>query len=239
MVKQIFNFIGSRHIVHNNKRTCAPPGQLHMRVGCTRLPKILVATTMRSGTHIVIDAILNNFPQYRCSPLYIDLDRLLGDRGVGQAQIDMLNGIGGIVLKTHMPQSRTTVERMAILNKIIPNTVLVTTWRDPKKQLESLRNFRVHTEEHLGKLIGNVDLFYDYWESQDTVRINFDELLNRDGFRKSVAAISKRIHLPVDDRKIVYPPSREKRLTVYTQKFLTRVLGRYAPVINTGIGFRL
>ena len=36
---------------------------------------------MRSGTHLLIDLILNNFAALRTSPLYIDADRFLRESG--------------------------------------------------------------------------------------------------------------------------------------------------------------
>ena len=41
---------------------------------------------MRSGTHVLIDCILNNFARYRRRPLYIDLDQFVG-QGLAWRQI--------------------------------------------------------------------------------------------------------------------------------------------------------
>ncbi len=60
-------------------------------------PHVVVAAQMRSGTHLLIDLILNNFPVYRESPLYLDLERYR----LSDLETSRIPDLRGLVIKTH------------------------------------------------------------------------------------------------------------------------------------------
>ena len=67
------NWVGRRVLPYENARVVAPPG-----VPVTQdRPNIVVATPKRSGTHVLIDILLNNLPAYRRRPLYVEPRQVL------------------------------------------------------------------------------------------------------------------------------------------------------------------
>ena len=92
----------SRLLPHNNHRCIAPPGIIGPAGG----KSIIVPSLMRSGTHVLIDLLLNNVPGYRRAPLNVDLDHYLA----GKNSLDALNRCGSYVMKSHYPNFAYTTQ---------------------------------------------------------------------------------------------------------------------------------
>lgn len=100
----------ARVLPHNNRRCVAPPGELRPGSG----KPVIVSSIMRSGTHLLIDLLLNNFPAYRRMPLYVDLDHALAS---GLTAADLLHG-GCYVMKSHHPNVRYAAAAQAELEEL-------------------------------------------------------------------------------------------------------------------------
>ncbi len=236
MLKHVANTIGRCWLQHNNPRTVCPPGSLIPASGPWR-PLIIVPTVMRSGTHLLIDLILNNFAGYKRKPLYVDLDRVL-DRDDGPRIVDQLAEYGGYVVKTHYPQVRQSAEREASMRMLLTQAFVITTERDTDEIIRSTERFT-----QLRELIGNteeirnsIDSFYSYWRKTSRLPIPFSRLVAGDEVKSVIRELSEYMNQIPNTRAII-PFSREQRSKVYVAKAMTRILGCRAKVVNTTIGF--
>jgi len=215
-------------ISHNNINTVCPPGGLP----CGRIvPNIIVASVMRSGTHVLIDLILNNFILYKNRPLYIDLDQYLW----AGLDVDALEGLRGAVIKTHYPQVIPPNFNAAI-NILRSSSIVVSPQRDDKDVLLSLKKF---DSEKMNFLNENHQEFRDFWHGFSPTMIPFKDMLNPSKSTKILADLSEKTGCFLR-KKVVLPPSQKTPLLwVYFCKFMTRLLGKYSPIINTTISFKV
>lgn len=225
------NFLGSRVLRQNNRRTCVPPG-VPIKNG---RKNILVATGTRSGTHLLIDLLLNNLPEYRRSPLYVDLDSW-GLYGRGQP-LDLAGA--GYIIKTHYPSSRSYVREHWIRN-LAEESVLVTVHRPIEQIRKSLERW-IAAEPNLGEIKRHLDgleqeihEFTAFWSEFTPYRIEFKQLFDEIAAAKIVSDLARLTDCEIRPLAGAAVPLRDKR-SVYVNKALTRLLGRYAPRIDTTI----
>lgn len=219
----IRNF-ASQILPHDNQRCVAPPGKISPAVG----KPIIICSFMRTGTHLLIDLILNHFPCYRRSPLYINLDRYVHQ--VPNA-LENLNRCGNYILKTHYPEYPSAHQAMS---HIIANSYIIRTHRDEKDNYQSLQNF---TYPHSFSEFQNRKTSWEkFWQTHTTNVITFSELIDRRRYRDTVNKVAHMIEQEVPAR-IIYPPHRRQTLQALWDKLRTRVLGKRAPKINTTIQF--
>ena len=108
----------------------------------SRTPHLLVASHERSGTHLTIDALRNNFSEY-AAPL-VNLDRLLPNHDAPLSPSEMRELLAGAprVVKTHMPhdyESRfETAEARALVGELLENSRRLYVYRDGRDVLTSL-----------------------------------------------------------------------------------------------------
>jgi DNA-directed RNA polymerase subunit N (RpoN/RPB10) len=131
-----------------NSQTCCPPGKLPI---ANHVPHVVVASMMRSGTHMAINLLLNNFPMYRHTPLYVNLDRYIEQ---GRSVSD-LEKAGGSVIKSHFPQAQERIGHEAEFEDFFSNNKIILVTRDSVQIKKSLSNFGLwgrdessHFEEH-------------------------------------------------------------------------------------------
>ena len=79
-------------------------------------------------------------------------------------------------------------------------------------------------------------LFNDFWGDVEKLSFHFNKLTDSSQTSAIVSAISKHIGVSSDEKLYPVPLKKEKK-KVYLRKILTRLLGKYAPVINTTVGF--
>ena len=110
----------------DSKRVMAPSGSIV--ASHTSLPLIVVTSFPRSGTHILIDLILNNFTPYRRNPLYVDLDRYIHEG----LDVEDLIQKGGYVVKTHYPEPTFSATKRSDYEKIFSNAIILQPDRNPQ-----------------------------------------------------------------------------------------------------------
>lgn len=231
---QIANLLGREVVRGDNPRVVCPPGPLRVGGG----PLVLVPTIMRSGTHLLIDTILNNFPRYKRSPLYVDLDRLMDDRATRHTDVNRLLVCGGYLVKTHYPQWDVGPERELFVQEVASQAVIVGVDRDREETFRSSAVWGLPVAADRGKYIDSVERFQAFWRPYEHLEVAFSQLTDRSLYPELVARLGR--YIGAEPREpLIYPPAPENRLNVYLMKALTRVLGRHAAVINTTIGFRL
>ncbi len=231
------NFIG-RHILRfDNHRVVSPPGPILPGEG----PFILVASVMRSGTHLLIDTILNNFPRTRWYPLYVELGGYLH-----QGRIPELLSSGGYVVKTHFPQVDDRPEWIRSVEAVARRSRILITYRDQKETYRSTRGWLEAEPEVVGKtmsLAESEDVYYeslrrfeDFWGQFEALRISYHDLIDRrrqpELIREIGAWIGQEPRSPM-----IRPYPKTAKVRPYAAKALTRLIGRHAPVINTTIRF--
>lgn len=229
----IANFIGTHLLPFTNPRVVCPPG----RVVCAGRPNIVVTTPMRSGTHILIDLILNNMPAYRRSPLYIDLDQCAKQEGPGNDLVGRITPEAGYVIKTHMPIN--TPEGMAddprILRILETAGAILTVRRSRDSVCRSLARWHgLQPDEALAIYGPSYDRFWEFWADRGTIGIDFDDLFRPD----RMAAVLDDLCARVGVRRaqtLVPPPSGSNRAALHARKAITRLAGRHAPRIDTTI----
>ena len=211
---------------HNNKRTVAPPGILSKRVG----KPILVSSLMRSGTHLLIDLLLNNFAEYRNTPLYIDLDQYLTKR----LPTDQLLSCGSYVIKTHFPQTTHAIENISIIKKIASQSYIL----QPQREIESIANSlqKFSYSGTFEDLLLEKHTFEDFWKGYPVHHIFFHDLLDKDKGKTILEGIESFISQPFRNPPIL-PPLNTSISHIYVIKLLTRLFGKKSPIINTTIQF--
>lgn len=224
--------IGRHVLPFRNRRVVSPPGKLEPAIG--RL--VIVPTIMRSGTHLLIDTILNNFSGFRRNPLYVDLDRLLDDPIHREERIAALLQAGNYVVKTHYPQVRSCPARDRFMNEVIAGSIVVTVTRHPDDTLRSSRKMGLPIACEELEYGRSIDRFKEYWAEFPWTEFEFAELVSREKYRGVIASLEHQLG-EKSVTTIKYPIPDSRRLSVYMMKGLTRLVGKYSPLINTTITF--
>lgn len=211
---------------HNTRSVVIPPGEVQ---GMGEGKVLLVPSLMRSGTHLLIDAILNNFPAYRRCPLYIDLDQFVASGREPQQLLSM----GNYVVKTHFPQVMTPGLSEAV-TLLVTRAAIVSPVRDLESILRSMAAFDPDVSE--ATLLDSVHRFDLYWQGHSRLEIPFKKMVSPSDFDPVIESISQ-ISGAVPQMRRVRPPTPDQRRRVIFHKAMTRIFGCRAPVINTTISF--
>lgn len=226
----IANRIGSSLLPFTNPRVVCPPG----RPGHHGRRNIVVATAMRSGTHLMIDLILNNLADYRVRPLYVDLDQC---RKQSTPHRDLLGAIhvrAGQVIKTHLPIGVDTSGGLdPALQRIIGEAVVVTVRRDDDAVLRSLARWQ-RSAESLDRHRHDLDEFRSFWADRADVAVRFDDLFDPASMTRVLAKIAA-VTGAHQRTRLIMPPSTKHPRRIYLNKAMTRVAGRHALRVDTTI----
>ncbi len=216
----------------SSNKVVAPPGKL---TGFSTGRPIVVVSFPRSGTHLMIDAFLNNFPQYKNSPLYVDFDQITTP-GI---ESELLNQLPNLqtVYKTHYPHRNlytheaSVSEVMSCINK---NAFVIKVERDPEAVINSYKKgFSV--KEGLSE---EIKAFDNYWSENVDFTVSFDQLTNPEQFREMINSLSLKAGLGAS-RTLKLPPNVNDFYRVGIQKFFTRLVGKHSPFkVNTTIQFK-
>lgn len=186
---------------------------------------------MRSGTHILIDLILNNLPSYRIRPLYIDLDQYLW----AGMDIQALRQLKGAVIKTHYPQVNPPNFEAAI-DALDLNSIVISPQRKYDDIAWSLQKFWKDENVFSNK---DAQAFREYWDKYTPVIVPFEDMLQPKKATEMLVNLGALTNCQ-PKKKIIFPPAKETPLLwVYLCKLLTRLLGKNSPVINTTISFKV
>jgi hypothetical protein len=209
----------------DNRLTTCPPGRLVPGTA----PIILIASLRRSGTHLLIDAILNNFAAYKRHPLHVNLDQYLR-HGYDIAE---LIECGGYVVKTHFPQ-KTALNYEQQVRAVAEHAIVLTPVRAPDEVYRSAIKFGASMDEK--EFTEQIVQFEAFWKQYHPLLVPFVALTTHADYESLLATIGQHIGL-TPNRNPVFPFSKDQRTLVYLIKLLTRTLGRYSPVVNTTISF--
>lgn len=184
---------------------------------------------MRSGTHVLIDLILNNFDAYRREPLYVDLDHYLVTR---DSAVSLLS-CGSHILKTHHPGVPYTPEALDALRYLAENAFIVQPVRDLDEIFRSQAAWGMTDRTAFSE---SVREFTGFWQPYPKLEVAFADLARPDRCREVVHALAAYLGQPLP-AEIIFPPRRNAKARVLMFKALTRLFGASSPVINTTIGF--
>lgn len=229
----LFNFIGRKLLRKDQARVLAPPGQI--TIGGRM--NILLATPMRSGTHVTMDLLLNSMPLYRRLPLYVDLDRFLR-RGMHRAVGGDITR-AGYVLKTHFPAGQTEAITAEVTRLAEAGCVVVVD-RPAAEIRRSLERWNAEEPglkqiaQQLAGLDDELAAFEAFWSRFAPYRIAFRDLFDPQACARIVTEIGARTGQAPEE---ITPPRLAPRHpgAIYLNKALTRALGRHAPRIDTTI----
>jgi hypothetical protein len=206
-----------------------PPGALPLG----EAPPIIVASLMRSGTHLVIDLILNNLASYRRDPLYVDFDAYMFEGHDPAA----LSRMGGCVVKTHVPQRPLDQAAMEVLKKIAKRSLVIIPIREPEGIEASLRKWEgKHCHRDIAEQQRELLAF---WLEFDPMVVRFADLLVPELMQDFLTEVTRRLALPLLPKgycPIVAASSRPRTLM---DKLLTRTQGYKTAVVNTTVGYKL
>jgi len=220
---------------HNNKLTTCPPGALPT---CdVDLPTLVIPTFRRTGTHLLIDIILNNFPQYKQKPLFIDLDQWVkSGKKISEIPTDI-----GCLIKTHIPNSlsneyMTDEDQEDLINFCrAPEVKIISTHREKQQVLNSLLksfSFKISSQELDQQLI----TFNEFWGGFLSLAVPFNRLSDPNKTPDIVKKISE--YIQISSTKKTRPIfNKSAKFKVYFWKIMTRLLGRKSLIVNTTIGF--
>lgn len=206
--------------------TC-PPGDPGAANGT---PHVVVAAQMRSGTHLLIDLILNNFPVYRENPLYLDLERYR----LSDLETSQIPDLRGLVIKTHYPHSSDRVEAAQDIEPLTRRYPVVMPVRDRDERVRSMRRFGDWGAAQ--SMDPHIDAFERYWSDVPKLTLPFRKLLDPEALPEVVHALEQHLGTPAIASPVGPRPVAQRR-RILLDKTLTRLLGAHAPRINTTIGF--
>ena len=235
MMKKLFNAAGKRWIKHDNPKTVCPPGI--PRVVATG-SNIVVATQMRTGTHVLIDMIINNYDRFRNCPLYIDLDALVRRGCLGHDLSELIMDLSSYVVKTHYPQVGDKKIYEPALELLRENSVFVTSVRHEAGQAESLSKSFGRSPHEVNEILGQGEVATKYWAERADLIVNFADLISIKSYIQIASDIGRMAGCQVPPQEIRCYSDRS-RLGVYYDKFSTRVLGYRSPRINTSIAYKI
>jgi hypothetical protein len=227
-VRESLRLFGTRLLPHDTRRTTCPPAPLVPGDG----PLIIVPSLMRSGTHLLLDALFNNFPALRRRPLFVDFDAC---ERAGRAPVPFTT-INGVTVKTHYPQVELTGPYLSALTTMAARALILTPRRPAAEIRKSLAKWGENfTVEEFAEIERRFDAF---WGPFSPVAVNFATLLDVGGIESLISQVAERMGLVPGRNKPPVMPARH-RFGIYFDKVLTRLLGRGAPRINTTVGYRL
>ncbi|HXC99868.1 MAG TPA: hypothetical protein VN048_11040 [Verrucomicrobiae bacterium] len=227
-VRETMRLFGTRLLPHDTRRTTCPPAPLVPGDG----PLIIVPSLMRSGTHLLLDALFNNFPALRRRPLFVDFDAC---ERAGRPP-EPFATVNGITIKTHYPQVELGGPYLSALKSVAARALILMPRRPAAEIRKSLAKWGENfTAEEFAEIERRFDAF---WGPFSPVTINFPTLLESGGVESLIALVSERTGLAPGRNKPPVMPARH-RSGIYFDKVMTRLLGRGAPRINTTIGYRL
>lgn len=212
-------------IKHNNKRCVVPPGELTVSEG----QPIIVASLMRSGTHILIDAILNNLESYRNNPLYIDLHKFFKS----DLSEDLLLQCGSYVCKTHYPQNDYSKKDVEVIRTLAEKSIIVVPERDIESIYRSVIDYGYDGD--LLDLTREIEGFEAFWSQFNPIRIRFESMFDSEEVKCLLQKISERSGSSLQADNVIMPRPKDKIYLAKYDKLLTRLLGFRAPVINTTV----
>lgn len=208
---------------HANVRTVAPPA-IPIANG-KHLPNIVVASKMRSGTHLAIDSILNNFSDYRRKPLYIDIDEYAKQ---GKSIKDF-NALGGYIIKTHYPQVLRDMPEG--FETLLDQAIIVTPERS---NTEIKRSMEYFYEIDSDEVDAGIERFDDYWQDRGSLSVHYKSFRDPQKLTAFLQQIAERTNAKMAAKTTMLPSlGNPKRL--FLNKLLTRLLGRHAPIVITSI----
>ena len=231
-VSDLANFVGTHVLPFTNPRVVCPPG----RVVPQGQQNLIVATPMRSGTHILIDLILNNVPAYRNRPLYIDLDQCAKQSTLEHDILQQVTPGAGYIIKTHMPLGTPQdMPQMARISELIETSQIVTIRRDRDDVCKSLGRWHgldiAQAEARYGP---DYDRFWAFWSDKAQVSIDFKDLFDPQKMAGVLAALTD-AGSAAPAARYMPPPSGKSKKQIYFNKMLTRLLGHRAPRVDTTI----
>lgn len=214
---------------HNNARTVCPPGKLPKGSG----RNVLVASLTRSGTHVLIDMLLNNFKCLRNAPLYVDLDMWLRKGN----SLEELAKLEGVIFKTHYPQDELPItedEFNVFLSTA--NPIIVATQRDSDSVFKSASSSSFPRYTERDEFDRDVRRHHLFWESKIALTLPLDKLLQQDSYRLLLQKLE--VLLKKTARKNpIFPRAKHAKNRVLCDKLFTRIMGKNAKSINTTVGF--
>lgn len=230
--RDLAGLIGTHVVPFTNKRVVCPPGRpaVHGRVN------IVVATPRRCGTHLLIDIILNNMAAYRNRPLYIDLDKSWQQRMRGERLFECIDPNAGYVIKTHIPIGHPHAPDDPHLSQLLDSAVVLTVHRNVAAMVESAKRWWKRLENHRIDEIIQTDYeeFWSFWQDRPRISLEFEELFDANFMQAVLSDLSRKSGARLSSR-YVPPPSPDRSKLIYTNKAMTRLVGRYAPRIDTTI----
>jgi hypothetical protein len=195
-------------------------------------PTIIVASLMRSGTHLLLDSLFNNVPTLRRSPLFVDFDAYERSK----LPLEPLKGLRGVVIKTHFPETPLAPQYESALAELASRAVVFTPRRSSEEVRLSLAKWGMNlSRAEFGQI---EDRFKKFWEQFSPTVVEFRSLLDPVSLSSVLGQIMERTGLKSKAGTRPVMPARS-RLGVYLDKVATRVAGARALRINTTIGYRL
>ena len=229
MLKRLLRSLGSNCLPHDNPKTVCPPG----KIPTGPLPPILVSSLMRSGTHLVIDLLLNNLRSYRNEPLYVDFDRCVDDMGDPE---ELLNA-GSCVIKTHVQQcSLDEPARHRLKQLAAPGLVII-----PNRPLHDIQRsqHQLNQPQSEEQLVRDHQQHLEFWADFSPIVIDFKSLLDPAQATLFLQQVRQRLAIPEPAIPQATVTAARSDYGVFWDKFRTRIAGPKARVINTTIGYKV
>ncbi|HZV33215.1 MAG TPA: hypothetical protein VFB72_01460 [Verrucomicrobiae bacterium] len=219
--------MASKVLPHDTQNTTCPPAA----VVCGEGPVIIVCSIMRSGTHLLLDSLFNNFPTLRRAPLFIDFDAY--ERG--SLPLEPIVGVTGAIIKTHYPQTPLKPAYAAALAEIASRAVVFKPTRPANQVRNSLAKWEMRMSiEEFAELERRFD---NFWAPFAPNVVEFSTLLDSQGVSQFLQLVQQRTGFKPRAGRPMMPA--HSRFGVYLDKALTRVLGCRVRRVNTTIGYRV
>lgn len=215
--------VAARVISHETPRLMCPPGPVPLGDH----PPIIISSLMRSGTHLLMDLLLNNLPEYRREPLYVDFDQYVF-RGHDRAQ---LLRAGSCLIKTHVAQRPFDKSVRQLLGELGARGLVII----PQRPIDAVRASMAKWSRPVADEAEEKQNLF--WQGVEPLTIEFPELLEPEATGTFLQSVRSRLGLPAASQPPILAANSTSR--VLWDKLQTRLRGSRAGRLNTTIGYRL
>jgi hypothetical protein len=218
-----FRALAARVISHETPRLMCPPGPVPLG----EHPPIIISSLMRSGTHLLMDLLLNNLPEYRQEPLYVDFDQYVF-RGHDRSR---LLRAGSCLIKTHAAQRPFDESVQEFLRDLGARGLVII----PQRSLDAVRASMAKWSRPLADEVEDKQILI--WQGMEPLMVDFQDLLDLEAARALLETVRSRLGLPAAGNPPVLAAGSTSQ--VLWDKLQTRLRGARAGRLNTTIGYRL
>ncbi|WP_411845343.1 hypothetical protein AAFN60_16525 [Roseibacillus persicicus] len=178
---------------------------------------------------MLLDLLLNNFPQLRSQVLYVDIDQYL----YKGENLELIDGWGTCLMKSHYPQTWSREDASEAMHRLLERAIIFRPVRGSSDVVKSLEDMT--SAENACEFESQKKRFTEFWEGYEIHTVQFAELVDEGLSADFIHRVEELTGLVAGP--FVPSPSRDKVCEILLKKIGTRILGPKAKCVNTTVRF--